>query len=147
MGRVYLASDPNIERQIALKVLMPERLRGAGGEERRKRFLQEARAAGGLSHRGIVTIYDAGTDPESGYPYLAMEWVRGCSLKTLLGRDGPLEPARAASMAAQVARALDYAMTINHMKIQRFPLKNRPKVHQKITVLTPKRMASFFANI
>ncbi len=109
MGRVYLASDPHIERRIALKVLMPERLRGAGGEERRRRFLREARAAGGLSHRGIVTIYDAGTDPDSGCPYLAMEWVEGCSLKALLRREGPFAPERAASMAAQVARALDYA--------------------------------------
>ncbi len=109
MGRVYLARDPNIERRIALKVLMPERLRGAGGEELRQRFLQEAKAAGGLSHRGIVTIYDADTDPDSGCPYLAMEWVPGCSLKTLLRREGPLAPERAVSMAAQVARALDYA--------------------------------------
>ncbi len=109
MGRVYLAEDPNIERWIALKVLTPERLSGAGGEELRRRFLHEARAAGSLSHRGIVTIYDADTDPESGYPYLAMEWVRGCSLKALLHRDGPAAPARAVSMTAQVARALDYA--------------------------------------
>ncbi len=109
MGRVYLARDPNIERRIALKVLMPERLGGTGEEELRRRFVLEAKAAGGLSHRGIVTIYDADTDPATGYPYLAMEWVRGCSLRTLLGKEGPLATARAVSMAAQVARALDYA--------------------------------------
>ena len=109
MGRVYLASDPNIERRIALKVLTPERLKGEGGEELRQRFLQEARAAGGLSHRGIVTIYDADTDPESGCPYLAMEWVRGCSLKALLHREGAIAPARAVLLITQVARALDYA--------------------------------------
>ncbi len=109
MGRVYLASDPNIDRHIALKVLIPERLRGHGQEEMRLRFLQEARAAGGLNHRGIVTIYDADTDPESGCPYLAMEWVPGCSLKELLRREGPFDPERAVAMAIQVARALDYA--------------------------------------
>ncbi len=109
MGRVYLARDPNIERRIALKVLMPERLAGADEEEIQQRFLQEAKAAGGLSHHGIVTIYDADTDPDSGCPYLAMEWVRGTPLRTLLRREGPLAPERAVSMAAQVARALDYA--------------------------------------
>ncbi len=109
MGRVYLALDPNIDRRIALKVLMPERLRGAGEEELRRRFLQEAKAAGGLSHHGIVTIHDADTDPATGCPYLAMEWIRGCSLRTLLHKEGPLATARAISMAAQVARALDYA--------------------------------------
>ncbi len=109
MGRVYLALDPNIERRIALKILMPERLRGGGEEELRQRFIQEAKAAGGLSHPGIVTIHDADTDPATGCPYLAMEWVPGYSLKTLLRKQGPLATERAVSIAAQVARALDYA--------------------------------------
>ena len=109
MGRVYLARDPNIERKIALKVLMPERLTGGDGEELRRRFLQEARAAGGLSHDGVVTIYDADTDPATGCPFLAMEWIRGSSLRALLRSGGSLAPERAVSMAAQVARALDYA--------------------------------------
>ncbi len=109
MGRVYLAEDPNIERRIALKVLMPERLGRDDRKELRQRFLQEARAAGGLNHPGIVTVFDADTDPESGYPYLAMEWVQGLPLRTLLHREGPLAAARAVTMAGQVARALDYA--------------------------------------
>ncbi len=109
MGRVYLASDPNIDRHIALKVLIPERLRGYGEEEMQRRFLQEAKAAGRLSHSGIVTIFDADTDPESGCPFLAMEWVPGCSLKELLRREGPFVPERAVSMAVQISRALDYA--------------------------------------
>ena len=109
MGRVYLAEDPNIERRIALKVLMSEGLSRGDRKEMRQRFLQEARAAGGLSHPGIVTVYDADTDPESGYPYLAMEWVQGVSLRTLLLREEKLAPGRAVTMAAQVARALDYA--------------------------------------
>ncbi len=108
-GRVYLAFDPSIDRRIALKVLAPERLRGGDFEQVRRRFLREGRAAGGLNHPGIVTVYDADTDPASGCPYLAMEWVAGCSLRNLLHRQGRLAAGRAVSLAAQVAGALDYA--------------------------------------
>ena len=109
MGRVFLAVDPNIDRRIALKVMMPERLDGEDGAELRQRFLQEARAAGGLSHPGIVMVYDADTDPETGCPYLAMELVAGRSLRSVLRAEGPLAVDRAVSLAVQVARALDYA--------------------------------------
>ncbi len=110
MGRVYLAEDPNVGRRIALKVLWPDRrFDRAQGAQLRRRFSREVRAAGRLHHPGIVTVYDAGTDSASGSPFLAMEWVAGCTLRRLLETAGPLAPAEAAALAAQVARALGHA--------------------------------------
>ncbi len=110
MGRVYLAEDPNIGRKIALKVLSPRGIcEPDDAAAVHQRFLLEARAAGRLSHPGIVTVYDADSDPASGAPYLAMEWVRGRSLYAILKSDDTLPVASATSLAAQVARALDYA--------------------------------------
>ena len=110
MGRVYLAEDPRIGRRIALKVLSPRQLTEPGDEdELRERFLLEARASGRLIHPGIVAVFDADTDPESGDPYLAMEWVDGRNLRDLLKASGRVETARAVDLAAQVAAALDYA--------------------------------------
>lgn len=110
MGRVYVAHDPNVERRVALKVMSAP----AGGDdaeeqELRRRLLLEARAAGRLSHPGIVAVHDADTDPESGLSYLAMELVEGETLEHWLRRAGTLPPAVAAGLVAQVARALDYA--------------------------------------
>ncbi len=110
MGRVYLALDPNLERRVALKVMWP----GTGEdpeetEELRQRFLLEARAAGRLAHPGIVAVHDAGTDPDTGLPYLAMELVEGESLEGMLRRVGRLPALLAVDLAARVARALGYA--------------------------------------
>ncbi len=108
MSRVYLAYDSNLDRKVAVKVL-----RSTGpvevAEELTKRFVLEARAAGKLSHPGIVRVYDADTDPQIGVSYLAMEWVQGRSLQNLLEAEGRLEVRRAVEIAAQVAEALDYA--------------------------------------
>ena len=109
MGCVYLAEDPNIGRRLALKVISPRKLVNEDEEEElRDRFLREARAAGRLHHPGIVTIFDADTDPATGDPYLAMEYVPGETLRDLL-LDGPLAPVQVAHYGAQVARALDAA--------------------------------------
>ncbi len=110
MGRVYLALDPNIDRKIALKVLEP--LRGVSAqeeEELRRRFVLEARAAGRLKHPGIVTVYDAETDPTTDRAFIAMEWVEGRSLEQLLGRSGRLPTSQAVAVVDQVAVALDSA--------------------------------------
>ncbi|MEE8277113.1 MAG: protein kinase, partial [Thermoanaerobaculia bacterium] len=107
MGRVYLALDPNIDRKIALKVLEP--LRGVSAqeeEELRRRFVLEARAAGRLKHPGIVTVYDAETDPTTDRAFIAMEWVEGRSLEQLLGRSGRLPTSQAVAVVDQVAVAL-----------------------------------------
>src|SRR2546427_3734697 len=82
MGVVYLARDPQLHRQVAVKTYsLPDGISGELAKQFHERFLREARAAASLSHPGIVTVYDAGEDPVRGLPYIAMEFVQGQSLK------------------------------------------------------------------
>lgn len=110
MGVVYRAFDPKIHRTVAIKTIS---LAGQDdGEERkyRERFLQEARAAGRLSHPGIVTIFDAGEDTETHEPYLVMEYVQGKPLSKVLSEaTGKLPLNAAVQFAQEIADALDYA--------------------------------------
>ena len=77
MGVVYRAFDPKIHRTVAIKTISLAGQDAADEREYRKRFAQEARAAGRLSHAGIVTIFDAAEDPDTHEPYLVMEYVAG----------------------------------------------------------------------
>lgn len=109
---VYEAVDEAIGRRVALKVLRPsEALSDAEREDVRLRFLREARAAGALLHPGIVVTFDAGTDPATGFPYIAMELVEGRTLQEILRERerGQLPPAEAGRVLAGVARALAFA--------------------------------------
>ena len=106
MGIVYKAKDPMLERTVAIKTINMAMDRD-GAEMYEKRFYQEARAAGGLNHPNIVTVYDIGkTDTEC---YMAMEYIEGAELRSLLLPGKPLPVARALSIAAQVAEGLAYA--------------------------------------
>ncbi len=110
MSRVYLAHDPNLDRKVALKVVLQGfSLDSREQSELERRFLLEARAAGKLSHPGIVRVYDADTDPNLRIPYIAMEWVQGRSLRNLLEEGARLSGSRTLEILSQVARALDYA--------------------------------------
>ena len=78
MGVVYLARDPRVDRQVALKVFsLRKGLPAEPESECRARFLREAHAAGALSHPAIVTIHDAGEDPLTRVPFIVMEHVPG----------------------------------------------------------------------
>ena len=99
MGVVYLAHDPQLERDVALKFLNPD----LADARRAQRFLREARAAARLSHPNVVTIYEA--DEIDGTPYFAMEMVRGVGGDRLVER-GPLAWRVATEIAAQAARGL-----------------------------------------
>ncbi|MGH8689192.1 MAG: serine/threonine-protein kinase [Burkholderiales bacterium] len=106
MGIVYKAKDPMLERTVAIKTINMGMDRD-GAEMYEKRFYQEARAAGGLNHPNIVTVYDIGkTETEC---YMAMEFIEGAELRTLLLPGKPLLVPRALSIAAQVAEGLAYA--------------------------------------
>jgi serine/threonine-protein kinase len=106
MGIVYKAKDPMLERIVAIKTINMGMDRD-GAEMYEKRFYQEARAAGGLNHPNIVTVYDIGkTDTEC---YMAMECIEGAELRTLLLPGKPLPVPRALTIAAQVAEGLAYA--------------------------------------
>ena len=106
MGVVYRAADPVIEREVALKTLLPD-LPGDVIDEIRIRFLREARSAGRLSHPNIVTIFDVGQ--EAGSAYIAMELLEGRSLQQMLKDPERIPFHTAADIIAQVAEALEHA--------------------------------------
>jgi Tol biopolymer transport system component/serine/threonine protein kinase len=83
MGVVYKARDIHLDRLVALKVLPPEKV---AVPERKRRFVQEAKAASALNHPNIITIYDI--NQENGVDFIAMEFVNGKTLDQLLGRRG-----------------------------------------------------------
>jgi hypothetical protein len=110
MGVVYLAHDPRVRRDLAVKTyLLPDGLPPERETEFRERFLREAQAAGALDHPAIVTIYDADEDPAAGTPFIAMEYVPGRTLRELLLAEGPLSPERAVGMVSDLAEALHVA--------------------------------------
>ncbi|MDQ1511116.1 MAG: eukaryotic-like serine/threonine-protein kinase [Actinomycetota bacterium] len=104
MAEVYLARDQSLNRPVALKALFPEFAREPSFVER---FRREAQAAANLNHPNIVAIYDWGQ--ESGTYFIVMEYVEGRSLRELIHSEGPLEPGRAADIAAEIASALAFA--------------------------------------
>jgi WD40 repeat protein len=101
MGVVLRAHEPLADRVVALKVMQP---RLAGDESHRQRFLREARAAAGLRHDHVVTVYHVGED--RGVLYLAMELLQGESLADRLRREKRLAPAEAARIGRQAALGL-----------------------------------------
>jgi eukaryotic-like serine/threonine-protein kinase len=100
MGAVYLATDVEIGRRVAVKVLHPD---AVANPERRQRFQQEARAAGALNHPGIVVLHDVGQ--ADGTDFIVVEHVAGQSLETVIGRVR-LEARQSISYAGQIADAL-----------------------------------------
>jgi hypothetical protein len=110
MGVVHLAHDPRLQRKVAIKTYTPPQgLPDPECREFRERFLREARAAAGLSHPGIVTLYDVDEDADSDALFLAMEWVPGRNLRRVLLEQGPLEPPRVFAMAGVLSDALHVA--------------------------------------
>src|SRR3954469_3221466 len=100
MGDVYAATDTQLRRTVALKLLPP---RFASEPDRLSRFETEARAASALNHPNIVTVYDAGVT--DGAPWIAMEHVEGRTLRAMLA-DGALPAAEAERITAQIAAGL-----------------------------------------
>jgi serine/threonine protein kinase len=106
MGIVYLADDKRLSRPVALKALAPGLSREANNRERLR---LEARAAAGLSHPGIATVY--AVEEIGDELYLASEYVPGESLRALLA-SGPLPMPQVVSIGAQLVRALAAAHTM-----------------------------------
>ncbi|MGA2329328.1 MAG: protein kinase [Bryobacteraceae bacterium] len=100
MGVVYKARDTHLDRMVALKFLPAEKV---ADPDRRRRFIQEARAASALHHPSIVTIHDI--DEADGAHFIVMEYVEGKTLHQLVGRKG-LRLADALNYGVQVADAL-----------------------------------------
>ena len=108
-GSVCEALDVRLDRVVAVKLLPRENLDDPDAGERIERFLREARAAARLNHPGIVAIYDSDIEPETGRPYIVMEFVNGRSLHEILALQPRLELSKIVSIGSQVARALQAA--------------------------------------
>ena len=104
MGVVYRAYDLRLKRNVAVKLIAPELSELA---DFRERFLTETELAASLEHPNVVPIHDAGE--VDGQLYIAMRYVEGGELKTLLQKEGRLEPERAVAICGQIAAALDAA--------------------------------------
>ncbi len=100
MGVVYKAMDTHLDRLVAVKVLPPERVADA---DRKRRFVQEAKAASALNHPNIVTIYDI--DSADGIDFISMELVAGKTLDRWIPRHG-LRLNEALKYSVQIADAL-----------------------------------------
>ncbi|MFI5105381.1 MAG: serine/threonine protein kinase, partial [Terriglobales bacterium] len=106
MGVVYKAKDPTIGRTVALKTMRLD-VHGLDAAEMVRRFQNEARAAGVLSHSNIVTIYDAGQ--QDGIFYIAMEFIQGTTLHELIAEKHILTTEEVIQYSRQICRGLDYA--------------------------------------
>lgn len=104
MADVYCAQDLQLGRKVALKVLYQ---RFADDGEFVERFRREASSAAGLQHQHVVSIYDRGE--YDGTYYIAMEYLDGRSLKTIVREEAPLHPDRAIDFAIQILRAARFA--------------------------------------
>jgi serine/threonine protein kinase len=107
MGSVYRAHDPTMDRTVAIKTILAAALSGPLAQEYRERFIREARAAGRLSHPGIVTVYDV--SEQDGTPYLVMEFVSGRSLAAAMDAGERFSIDRIYELGQQIAEALGYA--------------------------------------
>ncbi|MCM2269325.1 MAG: serine/threonine protein kinase, partial [Thermoanaerobaculia bacterium] len=107
MGEVYLAEDPQIGRQLAIKTVRMEEGKPQEIEDRKQRLLREARAAGKLLHPHIVTLFDAGED--QGLLYLAFEYIDGSDLDDRIAKGPPPTLAEALAILRQAAEGLDAA--------------------------------------
>ncbi|MFL5391429.1 MAG: serine/threonine-protein kinase, partial [Myxococcales bacterium] len=99
MGRVYVARDERLLREVALKVLAP----GHHDDVRLRRFEHEARAAGSLQHPNILVVHDVGMHERE--PYIITELLEGETLRELL-RKRPREPEEVVALALQIAHGL-----------------------------------------
>src|SRR5215475_2531223 len=104
MAVVYRAYDARLDRRVALKILVPELARD---EEFRQRFIRESRAAAAVDHPNIIPIYEAGE--ADGVLFIAMRFVDGRDVQTLINQLHPLPTARVCDIVTQVASALDAA--------------------------------------
>ena len=110
MGVVYQAQDTLLGRTVALKTIsLMIAISQRDREAFERRFIEEARAAGALSHPSIVVVYDVGSEPEAKRLYMALEYLPGRTLAAILATSGALAWPRAARIVAQLADALSHA--------------------------------------
>ncbi len=106
MGSVYKASQPAMNRMVAIKILHPKL---AGRKDLTSRFRREARAMSQLTHPNTVTVFTFGELEDDGSLYIVMELLEGRNLNQAVRREGPLPPERAIPILVQVCGALQEA--------------------------------------
>lgn len=128
MGVVYKAVDARLDRTVALKILPPDRV---ADEDRKLRFIQEAKAASALNHPNIVTIHEIGQD--HGMDFLVMEWIDGQTLEQLLPAEGLRLP-ELLRLAVQIADgiAAAHAAGVAHRDIKPSNIMVSSAGHAKI---------------
>jgi serine/threonine-protein kinase len=104
MAIVYKGRDTILNRLVTIKLLRPEY---TSDEDFVRRFRREAQSVASLSHPNIVSIYDVGREKDM--QYLVMEYVDGEDLRSIIKREGPLDPSKAVRIARQICDALDHA--------------------------------------
>jgi YVTN family beta-propeller protein len=104
MGRVYRATQIGLNRKVAVKLIAPEL---ATEPDFRARFTRESRLTASIEHPNVIPVYEAGE--ADGRLFIAMRWVEGTDLRSVIITEGRLEPERAVAITEQVAAALDAA--------------------------------------
>jgi serine/threonine-protein kinase len=104
MGVVYKAQDPRIGRIVAIKTLFAHR---DVEPETRHRFLQEARSAGALSHKNIITIYEM--DEDAGLAFIAMEYLEGEDLRAVISRRAPVPLEQKLHILTEICEGMAHA--------------------------------------
>jgi serine/threonine-protein kinase len=129
MGTVYLARDPDLDRLVAIKVLRDPLF----DQELLERFFREARAAAKLRHENLITIYDVGQHDHQ--PFMAMEYVDGTTLASVIAERQPLPLAEKLSYIEQICSGLHHAHCegIIHRDVKPANLRAMPKSRMRIT--------------
>jgi len=135
MGTVYRARHLLIDREVAVKVLSQ---RFVGDETAQQRFRREARASGRMAHPNAVMVNDFGTTND-GWLYIVMELLEGQTLRDLLAREAPLDPARAVSIMLQASSAVGAAheagLIHRDLKPANIFIEQRPNLPAVVKVL------------
>src|SRR5213083_195390 len=128
VGEVWRAQDERLERDVALKVLLPGTL---ANEAARRHFRKQALVLSRLNHPNIATVFDF--DTHDGIDFEVMEYVPGESLDALIAR-GPLDEEALAALALQVAEALEasHEMNIIHCALKPGNIRVTPKRRVKV---------------
>jgi streptogramin lyase len=130
MGVVYKATQLALDRTVALKVIAAGLL---DDQTVRSRFVRESKVAASIDHPNVIPIYYAGD--EDGVAYIAMRYVAGDDIRSLVRREGALKPGRAARIVAQVGSALDaaHAAGLVHRDIKPANVLLGPEEHVYLT--------------
>ena len=103
-GVVYLATDPRLERHVAIKTLDRHI---SENEDKKRRLIREAKTVSKLQHPNIIPVYDVGEN--RGKPYLVFEYVEGISLRDLIKKEGQIVVHRAVTLMRQILDGMAYA--------------------------------------